>query len=68
MNIATQFYEMVGGGFKIINILSTVTIYEKAFVSNVFYKICNTEAATRGVACNFIEKETLAQVFFCEFC
>ena len=49
MNIATQFYEM-GGGFKIINILSTVTIYEKAFASNVFYKICNTEAATRGVA------------------
>ena len=66
MDIATQFYEMEGG-FKIINILSTVTIYEN-IASNVFYKICNTEAATRGVACNFIEKETLAQVFFCEFC
>ena len=30
------------------------------------------EAATRGVllekACNFIKKETLAQVFSCEFC
>ena len=36
---------------------------------------CDTEAATRGVlwkklfsACNFIKKETLAQVIPCEFC
>ena len=26
------------------------------------------EAATRGEACNFIEKETLSQVFSCKFC
>ena len=27
-----------------------------------------SEAATRGQGCNFIKKETLAQVFSCEFC
>ena len=34
-------------------------------------KEVNAEAATRGAlpeACNFIKKETLAQVFSCEFC
>ena len=44
--------------------------------ANHFRKISRTEAAIRGVpenfaklpeACNFIKKETLAQMFSCEF-
>ena len=40
-----------------------------------FYVFLSTEAATRSVlwkkvlqACNFIKKDTLGQVFSCEFC
>ena len=32
------------------------------------WSLNNLEAATRPKACNFIKKETLAQVFSCEFC
>ena len=37
--------------------------------TGVFFKILqNSQENTRPQACNFIKKETLAQVFSCEFC
>ena len=48
--------------------------YASRFVDSTNSRVSDTEAATRGVLqlCsgpyNFIKKETMAQVFSCEFC
>ena len=57
--------------------LSTKAVAQRCFVKKVFFKISqnsqeNTCARVSFLiklqACNFIKKETLAQVFSCEFC
>ena len=46
----------------------TEVVFRRCSVKKVFLKISqNSQENTCATVCNFIKKETLAQVFFCEF-
>ena len=43
-------------------------VFSKTSLINTFKTVLKAKTATGSQACSFIKKETLAQVFFCEFC
>ena len=68
----TRIYESPQEIYEYIRITSNENIritsnsHQTSSLKKVFLEI--SQNSQEGAACNFIKKETLTQVFFCEFC
>ena len=51
-----------------MQMISPEAVVRKCSVKKVFLEISQNSHEKQAQACNFIKKETLVQVFFCEFC
>ena len=51
------------------NVISAEAVVRRFSIKKVFLEILlNSQETPVPEPCNFIKKETMAQVFFCEFC
>ena len=63
---SSNFFHFISKLFSLIELIWK--IYFCAFVLNLFTGKHQCQSQPADSACNFIKKETLAQVFSCEFC
>ena len=69
-NICTIYLHGIDACFKVI-IAMFYFCHSKdpsIIMKNTLNSLSRSSHQRSGLACNFIKKETLAQVFFCEFC